>query len=432
MGEVYRALDPKLQREVAIKVLPEALASDPPALARFEREARAVAALSHPHILAIHDFGVADGTAYAVMELLEGETLRAKLGGGPLPARKAAEYGAQLADGLVAAHDKGIVHRDLKPENVFVTNDGRVKILDFGLALQGPSLVDGDESHSPTRSRHTDPGTVLGTVGYMSPEQVRGRSVDHRSDIFSFGAILFEMVTGTRAFRRDSSVETMNAILKEDPLDAPVASGAVPPALERILRDCLEKAPDERFQSARDLAFDLATPTGATTSGRAPVATASPWRKPWILFGTAALLMAGPNGRAVPRTPHRPHERPGRRLGATVYSGYAPHSLHRAEHRRRHLGDDAAVTGTHRRATFTCAMRTRHPNPEPARAPPERRGDPEVAAEDAVLQTLGLTNGDQSRSRGTRRDEGDRAAVRPSQPTSGRRYRRRTRGPSRT
>jgi eukaryotic-like serine/threonine-protein kinase len=296
MGEVYRALDPKLQREVAIKVLPEALASNPQALARFEREARAVAALSHPHILAIHDFGAADGTAYAVMELLEGETLRAKLVGGPLPARKAAEYGAQLADGLASAHDKGIVHRDLKPENVFVTNDGRLKILDFGLALQGPGLADGDESHSPTWSRHTDPGTVLGTVGYMSPEQVRGRSVDHRSDIFSFGAILFEMVTGTRAFRRESSVETMNAILKEDPLDAPVAVGAVPPALERIMRRCLEKAPNERFQSARDLAFDLASLMGAATSGRPPVATAPSWRRPWILFGTAALLMAFAGG----------------------------------------------------------------------------------------------------------------------------------------
>jgi Tol biopolymer transport system component len=291
MGEVYRALDPKLQRDVAIKVLPEALASDPQALSRFEREARAVAALSHPHILAIHDFGVADGTAYAVMELLEGETLREKLEQGSLPARKAAELGAQLADGLAAAHEKGIVHRDLKPENVFVTREGRVKILDFGLARQGPTLPAGDESNSPTQSRHTDPGTVLGTVGYMSPEQVRGRSVDHRSDIFSFGSILFEMVTGKRAFRRESSVETMNAILKEDPLDGPTA-GSVPPALERILRHCLEKAPDERFQSARDLAFDLASVTGSTTTGRAAVGVAAPRRAPWAIAAAAALAAA--------------------------------------------------------------------------------------------------------------------------------------------
>src|SRR5262245_15944032 len=242
MGEVYRALDSRLQRDVAIKVLPERLASDPQALARFEREARAVAALSHPYILAIHDFGVADDTAYAVMELLEGETLHEKLQAGPLPSRKAAELGAQIADGLAAAHEKGIVHRDLKPENVFVTREGRVKILDFGLARHRSILPAGEESKSPTRSRYTDPGTVLGTVGYMSPEQVRGRSLDHRSDIFSLGSVLFEMLTGTHAFRGESSVETMNAILKDDPFDAPVAERSIPPALERILRHCLEKA----------------------------------------------------------------------------------------------------------------------------------------------------------------------------------------------
>ncbi len=292
MGEVYRALDPKLQREVAIKVLPEGLAGDPEALARFEREARAVAALSHPHILAIHDFGVADGKAYAVMELLEGETLREKLTAGPLAARKAAEYGAQLADGLAAAHDKGIVHRDLKPDNVFVTREGRVKVLDFGLARQGPLVAAGDESRSPTQSRHTDPGTVLGTAGYMSPEQVRGRPVDHRSDIFSFGCIFFEMLTGRRAFRRESGVETMNAILKDDPLDEPTASGTVPPALERILRHCLEKSPDERFQSARDLAFDLASVTGSSSSGRAAVVGPTSRRAPRALAGVAALLAA--------------------------------------------------------------------------------------------------------------------------------------------
>jgi Tol biopolymer transport system component len=294
MGEVYRARDTKLQREVAIKVLPERLASDPQALERFEREARAVAALSHPHILSIHDFGTVDGTAYAVMELLEGETLRDRLAGGALPIRKAAEYAVQVADGLAAAHEKGIVHRDLKPENVFITKDGRVKILDFGLARQGLAGAPGDEQESsPTMSRYTDPGTVLGTVGYMSPEQVRGQSVDHRADFFAFGAILYEMVSGRRAFRHDSKVETMNAILKEDPLQSDATAALLPPALERIIRHCLEKSPNERFQSARDLAFDLASLTGATTtSGRAAL-TAPPRRRvPLALVAAVAVAAA--------------------------------------------------------------------------------------------------------------------------------------------
>jgi Tol biopolymer transport system component/tRNA A-37 threonylcarbamoyl transferase component Bud32 len=306
MGEVYRARDTKLQREVAIKVLPERLAQDPQALERFEREARAVATLSHPHILSIHDFGTLDGTAYAVMELLEGETLRDRLAGGALPVRKATEYAVQLADGLAAAHDKGIVHRDLKPENVFVTKDGRVKILDFGLARHGVVAVAADEEESsPTVSRYTDPGTVLGTVGYMSPEQVRGQAVDHRADFFAFGAILYEMVSGARAFRRDSKVETMNAILKEDPLESDATAAMLPPALERIIRHCLEKAPDERFQSARDLAFDLASLTGAaTTSGRTALSAPPRRRVPLALLAALAVLTAFGLGYLARGAPH--------------------------------------------------------------------------------------------------------------------------------
>ena len=218
MGEVYRARDPKLDREVAIKVLPESVAGDPDTLARFEREAKAVAALSHPNILSIFDFGTQDGVAYAVMELLEGETLRGKLDAGPIPQKQAVDYALQIAKGLSAAHEKGIVHRDLKPENLFVTRDGHLKILDFGLAKK----VEARRPRARRRARrrcsgHTEPGTVMGTVGYMSPEQVRGLPVDHRSDIFSFGAILYEMLSGKKAFKRDTAGDTMAAILREEP-----------------------------------------------------------------------------------------------------------------------------------------------------------------------------------------------------------------------
>src|SRR5712692_9660065 len=199
MGEVYRARDARLDRDVAVKVLPSHLAEDPVALARFEREAKAVASTSHPNILAIFDVGRADRIAFAVTELLDGETLRARLGAGPIPLRKAIEYAVQIAEGLAAAHDKGIVHRDLKPENLFVTKDGRVKILDFGLARHR-IVPSADDTSSPTLSHHTERGTVMGTVGYMSPEQVRGQPVDHRTDLFSFGAVLYEMLTGRRAF----------------------------------------------------------------------------------------------------------------------------------------------------------------------------------------------------------------------------------------
>src|SRR5579863_6894444 len=255
MGEVYRARDTKLNRDVAIKVLPETLAQDPTALARFEREAQAVAALSHSNILAIHDFGSDAGVSYAVTELLDGETLRARMDAGSLPVRKAVEYGVQIVRGIAAAHQKGIVHRDLKPENIFLTKDGQVKVLDFGLAKAGGASVAPGE----TQLAGTQPGTVMGTVGYMSPEQVRGLSVDQRTDIFSFGAVFYEMLAGRRAFKGDSSVETMNAILKDDPPEFVEVAAGVPLALDRIVRRCLEKQPDERFHSAHDLGLALET-----------------------------------------------------------------------------------------------------------------------------------------------------------------------------
>ena len=301
MGEVYRARDTKLDRDVAVKVLPAHLADAPEALARFEREAKSVAALSHPGILAIHDFGHEGSTSYAVMELLEGETLRLRLAGGALPFRKAVDYAGQIAHGLAAAHARGVVHRDLKPENLFVTGDGRVKILDFGLARQDTAAGRGaDDTHSPTLARATDPGTVLGTVGYMSPEQVRGLTADARSDIFSFGAVLHEMLTGRRAFQRDTAAETMTAILKEEP--AALASGTdttaagLAPGMARLVSRCLEKNPEERFQSARDLAFAIeaaattsSTGAAAVPAGRAPAT----WRRALPLAWLAAGGLIG-------------------------------------------------------------------------------------------------------------------------------------------
>jgi serine/threonine-protein kinase len=291
MGEVYRARDTRLERDVAVKVLPENLIADADALARFEREAKAVAALSHPNILAIHDFGRDRGIAYAVMELLEGETLRERLDAGAIPQRKALDYALQIAQGLAAAHDRGIIHRDLKPQNVFLTRDGMVKILDFGLASRRPLDAAGREQaaagqHPMARNSFAEPpteaqernltreGTIIGTVGYMSPEQVRGAAADHRSDIFSLGALLYEMLTGERAFRRESDVETMMAILRDDPLEDSAARKALPPELEEIVDHCLEKSPEQRFQSARDLAFALKVAEGrGSGAGRPDSAT---------------------------------------------------------------------------------------------------------------------------------------------------------------
>jgi Tol biopolymer transport system component/tRNA A-37 threonylcarbamoyl transferase component Bud32 len=289
MGEVYKARDAKLGRDVAVKVLPERLTADADSLSRFEREARAVAALSHPNILSIFDVGREEGVAFAVMELLDGETLRQRLSEGALPTRKALEYGAQLARGLAAAHEKGIVHRDLKPENVFLTADGRVKILDFGLAKV--AAPESDATKSPTAVAMTEPGTVMGTAGYMSPEQVRGKPADQRSDIFSFGSILFEMLTGERAFRGDSAAETMAAIAQKDPPELSGVEAALAPGLDRIVRHCLEKSPSERFQSARDLAFDLESASGRSSAAPA-VAAAVPRRVRRFPLVVSALALA--------------------------------------------------------------------------------------------------------------------------------------------
>jgi serine/threonine protein kinase len=240
MGEVYRGKDTRLGRAVAVKVLPDQVASAPEALARFEREARAVAALSHPNILSIHDFGTDAGRAYAVTELLEGETLRRRVDGSPMPVRKVLDYGSQIALGLAAAHEKGVIHRDLKPENIIITDDGRVKILDFGLArLEGP-VAGEDLTASPTMDVGTRPGTIMGTMGYMSPEQVRGKVADARADIFSLGAVLYEMMTGKKAFAHPTPADTMSAILKEDPPSLQVAGLEIPPALQQIVHHCLE------------------------------------------------------------------------------------------------------------------------------------------------------------------------------------------------
>src|SRR6266581_638189 len=236
MGEVYLARDEKLNRDVAIKVLPATFSQDTERLRRFEQEAQATSALNHPNILAVYDVGTHDGAPYVVSELLEGETLRQRTGGATLAQRRVIDYALQIAHGLAAAHDKGIVHRDLKPENIFITRDSRVKILDFGLAkLIGAADTDLSQTSIPTRRVDTDPGKVMGTVGYMSPEQVKGRTVDHHSDIFSFGAILYEMLSGRRAFHGESAAETMSAILKEDPPELSDTNKTISPALERLV-----------------------------------------------------------------------------------------------------------------------------------------------------------------------------------------------------
>ena len=272
MGEVYRARDSRLGRDVAIKVLPGAVSDAPDRLRRFEQEARATSALNHPNVLVVHDIGQHDGAPYVVSELLDGATLRQQLTGARLPASRVAAYGVEIARGLAAAHDRGIVHRDIKPENLFVTRDGRLKILDFGVAkvLQAETGLSAD-----TRTvEGTEAGVVIGTVGYMSPEQVRGEQVDARSDIFALGVVLYEMLAGQRPFARGSKVETLNAILTETPADLAGLQSLVPPALDRIVRHCLEKDPAQRFQSARDVAF--AIEGLGTSSGQSPAATPAP------------------------------------------------------------------------------------------------------------------------------------------------------------
>jgi hypothetical protein len=301
MGEVYRATDTRLGRDVAIKVLSSALTKDTDRLLRFEQEARTVATLNHPNILGIHDIGSYDGAPFLVSELLEGETLRQKIEQGPIPTRRTVEYALGIAKGLAAAHEKGIVHRDLKPENVFITRDGRVKILDFGLAkLTRPEGNLETATTVTLGSPSTMPGMVLGTIGYMSPEQVRGEPSDCRSDIFSFGAVLYEMLTGKRAFKKPTAAETMTAILKEEPPELTDTGWQGPIGLQRILSRCLEKAPERRFQSASDLAFAIEALSGSGTglSLSATLAAVkeskSPWRwVGWAAGGLALLALGG-------------------------------------------------------------------------------------------------------------------------------------------
>ena len=296
MGEVYRARDTRLGRDVAIKVLPESLANDADRLLRFEQEARTIAALNHPNILGIFDVGVHGATRYLVSELLEGETLRQKLEAGPLAARRTTEYAVEIANGLAAAHAKGVIHRDLKPENIFITKTGRVKILDFGLAKVSEAEAAAAGTLETVGVARTAPGMVMGTVGYMSPEQVRGERTDHRTDIFSFGAALYEMISGKRAFQRDSGVETMNAILKEDPPELSNTNVAISPGMDRIIRRCLEKNPEQRFQSASDLTFAIETLSAKSGTSAAVQAIATPSRRRWIaaavVVAVAALAVA--------------------------------------------------------------------------------------------------------------------------------------------
>jgi TolB-like protein len=292
MGEVYRARDPKLRRDVAIKVLPEGFAADPDRLARFEREAQAVAALSHPNILAIYDFGRDGGVQYAVTELLEGRTLREVIRSGPIGPSKAIAIATQIARGLEAAHGRGVVHRDLKPDNVFVLNDRHVKILDFGLAKStGPADAHQDQANTVTADA-TGAGAVLGTVGYMAPEQVRGEAVDHRADIFALGCVLYEMLAGRRPFTRDSSIDTLHATLHDDPPDLEQLA-AVPEPLTRIVSHSLEKQPANRFQSVADLRFALETissPSGRVASPRLPARRPVPALR--IALAVVAIALA--------------------------------------------------------------------------------------------------------------------------------------------
>ena len=273
MGEVYKAHDSRLDREVAIKVLPSEMSSDEDRLRRFEQEAKATSALNHPNILTVYDIGEHEGSPFIVAELLEGEELRERLDEGPIPLRKVTEYAQQIVSGLSAAHEKGIVHRDLKPENLFITKDDRVKILDFGLAKLREPDTNIHGSEDATRRALTNPGVVMGTVGYMSPEQVRGHAVDHRSDIFSFGVILYEMLSGSKAFHGDSVVETMNAILKEDVPEFEDEDRKIPPSFEKLMRRCLEKKPEQRFYSAHDLGFALEALSAPTSSSGTSLTT---------------------------------------------------------------------------------------------------------------------------------------------------------------
>lgn len=356
MGEVYRARDTRLGREVALKVLPESFTRDSDRLRRFEQEARAVAALNHPNILAIHDIGEHAGTPFLVSELLEGASLRVELDHGPLSPRKAADYAAQVAQGLAAAHDKGIIHRDLKPENIFITREGRAKILDFGLAKLAPGGETASAGVTLTSSP-TEAGMVMGTAGYMAPEQVRGSTVDSRTDIFAFGAVLYEMLSGQRAFRRNTAAETMTAILREDPPELSEMAHPVSPGMERIVLRCLEKQPEQRFQSAKDLAFALEALTGTTVkSGAAAAIADQPRRRPWLgiaaasalslLLGAAIVWFLRP-GPAAPPT----FTRLSFHQGEVVVARFAPEAAETGEQYCIH-----AVTLSGKQRTVYCGM----------------------------------------------------------------------------
>jgi eukaryotic-like serine/threonine-protein kinase len=290
MGEVFRARDERLGREVALKIIRPASSDNPDHLRRFEQEARAAAALNHPNILAIYDVGFQGETPYIVSELLQGKTLRVRLSEGSIPVREATDYALQIAHGLIAAHERHIVHRDLKPENLFLTNDGRIKILDFGVAkLQLPA----EQNRSmESLTTVTKSGAVVGTYAYMSPEQLRSKSVDHRSDIFSFGAILYEMLTGCRAFRGETEVDTMTAVLKEEPPHDKLDAATVPAAYQDIVAHCLEKEADNRFQSAKDLTFALETLAGASTDERIRFPKARAGNSGLLVWTLAGLLTA--------------------------------------------------------------------------------------------------------------------------------------------
>jgi Tol biopolymer transport system component len=291
MGEVYRARDTRLGRDVAVKVIRPRLSTDSDQLRRFEQEARAASQLNHPNILVVHDLGSHEGSPYIVSELLDGESLRDKLGA-PLPPKRTVEYAVQVAHGLAAAHEKGIVHRDLKPENLFVTRDGRIKILDFGVAkLVQPALPSVSLTEAPTAAPGTDAGVVLGTVGYMSPEQVLGKQLDSRGDLFSLGVVLYEMLSGNRPFRKDTAPETMAAILREEPPELTATNKAISPGLDRIVRHCLEKEPTNRFQTARDIAFALESLSQASTAGAAPLRVKA-GRRPLAAVALAIALLA--------------------------------------------------------------------------------------------------------------------------------------------
>jgi eukaryotic-like serine/threonine-protein kinase len=333
MGEVYRARDSRIGREVAIKVLPAALSSEPERQRRFEQEARAAGVLNHPNVLAVYDVGEHEGAPYIVSELLTGETLRRRIGGTPLPVRKAVDYAVQVARGLAAAHEKGIVHRDLKPDNLFVTRDGRVKILDFGLAKLGPETffneaAAGSAFSAIETATGTLPGALLGTLGYMSPEQVEGLPADARSDIFSFGAVLYEMVTGRRAFKAQTAPETLTAILKEDPLESGGVEMALAPGLERLLRHCLEKSPDERFQSARDLAFALEALSGFSdvATARSPgfVSRGRRLRLAAVAVALAAAALGAAAGFVLWQTPPPRFTQLTFRAGAVLAARFSP------------------------------------------------------------------------------------------------------------